>query len=88
MLYPPVNLYKYVGNDILKIINLTLTCQNRIEAITQKSIEHDNGFVKLVLQERTADGLGCRIHFWKPGTFDSNIHSHRWNMASLILAGG
>lgn len=70
------------------LINVVLEDPTQLESVASRSLEHDNGFCKIVLIERTADDFGCRIHHWKPGTSDSNIHSHRWNMKAFILNGG
>jgi hypothetical protein len=74
--------------EIKQLIIEALDQEHLLKAIANRSVEHDNGFLKVVLRERTIASHGFRIHYWKPGTFDSNIHSHRWNMASIILEGG
>jgi hypothetical protein len=78
---------RFVGSDVKTLILTALGDNAAIEAIVRDSVEHDNGFQKIVLQERGLGRIGCRIHAWHAGYADSNVHTHRWDMASFILDG-
>jgi len=58
----------------------------RLGIVARASYMHKNGFAKITLQE---DG-GCkiRLHHYPVGAkADENIHNHRWDLYSTILAG-
>lgn len=65
-----------------------------IAGIAARSYWHPNGFAKLILHP--GPGLRIRLHVWPavdaavPGVRlgESNPHSHRWEFASTVLAGG
>lgn len=48
---------------------------------------HPNGFTKVRLTALSDHGWAIRLHVWAEQSADNNIHSHRWNFASKILAG-
>jgi hypothetical protein len=56
-------------------------------AIAARSYVHDNGFSKIVLNQD--NGCSLRIHVWDPPDSAAlpNIHNHRWDYASVLLAG-
>lgn len=58
----------------------------RQRQVAAQSYAHPNGFIKIPLGQ-DEDGGALRLHFWGQNAAPSNIHSHRWNMASLILQG-
>jgi hypothetical protein len=78
---------KYI-NTLKELIEEVLKDTQKLDIVVSSSIEHDNGFYKIVLKERNNADCGYRLHYWKPNTYDSNIHSHRWHMQSIILDGG
>lgn len=62
--------------------------------IAADSTWHPNGFAKLNLHRHDAPHFRLRLHVW-PGEDlaptepeCSNIHNHRWDFASVVLAGG
>jgi hypothetical protein len=48
---------------------------------------HPNGFTKIRLASLYDYGWAVRLHVWAEQASDYDIHSHRWNFASRILAG-
>lgn len=54
---------------------------------------HPNGFIKFVLSEEPDLPFRLRLHVWSPGREqrrrqdEQNVHGHRWNFASAIVAG-
>lgn len=74
--------------ELDRLINSALSDPLIMQTVVEKSVEHDNGFLKIVLRERDGSNYGLRIHKWKPDASDSNIHTHRWSMISFILQGG
>lgn len=61
-----------------------------VAAVAARSYWHPNGFAKLVLHPGPA--LRIRLHVWPAADGvrlgESNPHSHRWEFASTVLAGG
>ncbi len=70
-----------------RLVETALNSTSFLNEIRNRSVEHENGFLKIVLKERSERSYGCRLHKWKSGYSDSDIHNHRWNMSSLILNG-
>ena len=58
-----------------------------LAAIAHRSYVHDNGFVKIVLDDSGASKY--RIHVYPAGRIFAaeNLHNHRWPFTSLILVG-
>lgn len=58
----------------------------RLGIVARASYMHKNGFAKITLQEE--DGCKIRLHHYPVGAkADENIHNHRWNLDSTVLAG-
>lgn len=56
-----------------------------LQQVSQRSYQHGNGFLKVVLLDR---GYKLRLHIWFAGQgCEENIHDHRWSFASHILTG-
>ena len=57
--------------------------------VAQRSYEHDNGFLKIVLHRGGGGGRpALRLHVWPAGHGDGgNVHNHCWNFTSVVLAG-
>jgi hypothetical protein len=57
-----------------------------VQRIAEASYRHDNGFTKVVLGHRKTARV--RFHVWSTTqTSESNVHNHRWDFASMVLAG-
>ncbi|MEJ2852824.1 MULTISPECIES: hypothetical protein [unclassified Saccharothrix] len=57
-----------------------------VRRVAEASYRHDNGFTKVVLGTR--DNARIRFHVWATArTSESNVHNHRWDFASMVLAG-
>jgi hypothetical protein len=59
--------------------------------VAGRSVWHPNGFAKIVLLSRPLYKI--RLHIWpnSPGSrigIRENIHNHRWDFATILLAGG
>ena len=48
---------------------------------------HRNGFTKVSLVRDRACGWNLRLHVWWAPARDAQVHDHRWDFASLVLAG-
>lgn len=88
MNYNSEYLQNWIKTEGKILIEKILSSESLLQEVASQSVEHDNGFEKIVLKHRDEKNFGIRIHNWRPGMSDSNIHSHRWNMASFILDGG
>lgn len=57
------------------------------------SYAHDNGFDKIVLFQDTNTKMKMRLHLWYPRIIAGtkrprqNVHNHRWDFSSAVLAG-
>lgn len=58
-----------------------------LQDLSRKSHFHDNGFLKLTLFETSDQAFRIRLHVWKNGAEDVNIHNHRYDFASLVVSG-
>ena len=66
--------------DLLQAILADEVC---LTEISQRSYQHGNGFLKVVLLNH---GYKLRLHIWFAGQpCEENIHDHRWSFSSLIL---
>lgn len=63
-----------------------------VAAMARRSYWHPNGFAKLVLHINGDPEFRIRLHVWPevdgPPLGESNPHSHRWDFASTVVAGG
>jgi hypothetical protein len=71
------------------LVDLVLTDDQAAEGIAEASLQHANGFQKIVL---AGGGPQIRLHIWQPRTPDQaavleNAHNHRWAFATAILVG-
>jgi hypothetical protein len=48
---------------------------------------HRNGFSKISLFRNSRVGWNLRLHIWWKPSRDVQIHDHRWDLSSLVLAG-
>lgn len=48
---------------------------------------HRNGFTKVSLIRDQDSGWNLRLHVWWEPARDAQVHDHRWDLASLVLAG-
>jgi hypothetical protein len=72
---------------LAQLLGLLLTDEAALAAIQRHSYYHHNGFRKLVLLQNASFKL--RLHLWEARReqHHENIHDHRWNFASCLLAG-
>lgn len=71
--------------DIQQLLLQLLANPEQLGQISQRSYQHGNGFLKVVLLDR---GYKLRLHIWFAGqSCEENIHDHRWSFASHILCG-
>ncbi|QFZ17071.1 hypothetical protein [Saccharothrix syringae] len=58
--------------------------------VPDRAYRHPNGFLKIVLVSNPEFQL--RLHVWRPAPEypapTENVHNHRWDFASAVLAGG
>lgn len=69
------------------LLEQLLLDEKALEEVQRNSYYHKNGFRKLVLL-KNAD-FKLRLHLWEANNEKphENIHDHRWNFASRLLAG-
>ncbi|MFC1436102.1 hypothetical protein ACEZDB_36255 [Streptacidiphilus sp. N1-3] len=61
-----------------------------LRRVVGQSVWHPNGFAKIVLLSQ--HNYRLRLHFWNrppgwPVALQENIHNHRWDFCTVILAG-
>ncbi|MGW6936463.1 hypothetical protein ACWGE0_40850 [Lentzea sp. NPDC054927] len=68
------------------LVERTLADKASVRRIAEISYRHDNGFTKLVVGATAQSRI--RFHIWSTSqTSESNVHNHRWDFASMVLAG-
>ncbi|MDQ9021828.1 hypothetical protein ACFODO_23425 [Acinetobacter sichuanensis] len=71
--------------QLIELLTAILADQATLQAVSARSYQHGNGFLKVVLLDR---GYKLRLHIWFAGqACEENIHDHRWSFSSLILTG-
>jgi len=69
-----------------EIITQLMNNTERLRIVARASYMHKNGFAKITLEEE--EGCKTRLHHYPVGAkADENIHNHRWDLDSTILAG-
>ncbi|MGM1064141.1 hypothetical protein [Saccharothrix sp. Mg75] len=67
-----------------------LLARRAAEEVPDQAYRHPNGFLKIVLLADPQFQL--RLHVWRPApeypAAAENVHNHRWDFASAVLAGG
>jgi hypothetical protein len=86
-----VALSQLAGADaVAELVSTVLSDETRLQAVASNSYRHTNGFLKIVLLASAEFKL--RLHLWMRSARDSrdrpeDIHNHRWDFATHILAG-
>ena len=71
--------------QLVELLTAILADQATLQAVSARSYQHGNGFLKVVLLDR---GYKLRLHIWFAGqACEENIHDHRWSFSSLVLTG-
>lgn len=71
--------------QVIDLLNAIIADPITLTAVSRRSYQHGNGFLKVVLLDR---GYKLRLHIWFAGqSCEENIHDHRWSFSSLILTG-
>jgi hypothetical protein len=82
------------GEGLRDLLGAIVHDPRRAEAVAARSYWHANDFAKLVLHDNDDPPFHLRLHVWADGLIPaprsagySNIHTHRWEFASVIVAG-
>jgi len=79
--------------DVLTLFDAYLSRDSLLDALVNRSYQHPNGFAKFVLYDGTALPFRLRLHVWPGNAWqrasqeEQNIHGHRWNFGSAVIAG-
>lgn len=76
------------SGDFAKLVKTTLEDSRAFSVTLPESIQHANGFYKIILLNRA--GYQLRLHVWHRSIqykLDENPHNHRWNFATRVLCG-
>jgi len=68
-------------------IHEAIKSQDFVDDNQMLGYRHPNGFAKIRLATLPDYGWVVRVHLWDHPAADSDIHCHRWNFASRVLAG-
>ncbi len=75
----------FSNTQMIELLEAILKDTSSLKQICQRSYQHGNGFLKVVLLDR---GYKLRLHIWFAGqSCEENIHDHRWSFSSLVLSG-
>ena len=74
-------------NSIINYLQKILNNPELLAVIASRSYIHDNGFIKIVLDD--SGPSKHRIHLYPAGGMFAaeNLHDHRWRFTSLVLVG-
>lgn len=76
---------QFKPQQLTQLLQGILQSPQLLQQVSQRSYQHGNGFLKVVLLDR---GYKLRLHIWFAGQgCEENIHDHRWSFASHILTG-
>lgn len=78
------------SNSFRAMLADILTNETRLREVASRSAWHPNGFAKIVLLSQPSYKL--RLHCWRnamssPTHVGENIHNHRWDFSTVLLAG-
>jgi hypothetical protein len=78
------------SGSLCELLRSILDHDEWFETTLSRSYIHPNGFAKIVLVAEA--GFHLRLHIWHPALgavhTAENIHSHRWDFASILVVGG
>jgi hypothetical protein len=79
--------------EVAALLTWCTSSSARWHHIWQRAYRHPNGFTKFVLYNASGSPFRLRLHVWT-GDHDQrtlqdeqNIHGHRWDFASAVIAG-
>ena len=80
------------GDNLIALLDEFLDETRQQPHDSNLSYFHDNGFDKIVLFNDPVTLMKMRLHIWHPTELDQprrrqNVHNHRWDYSSAILAG-
>lgn len=75
------------SGKVAAVVERVMHQPEELAAVASRSYAHPNGFRKLVVAA-SDDGTHLRVHHWSTGDPEpSNIHNHRWALASAVITG-
>jgi hypothetical protein len=75
------------SGEAAEVIDRVLYQPRELAAVVSRSYAHPNGFRKLAVAT-SDDGTRLRVHHWSTeDTEPSNVHNHRWSLASAVIVG-
>ncbi len=75
------------SGEVATVIDRILHRPEELAAVVSRSYAHPNGFRKLVVAA-PEDGTRLRVHHWPAEDIEpSNVHNHRWSLASAVIVG-
>ena len=79
------------GAQVAELLRSHLDSRCPTSARNARSNIHNNGFVKLALWRHPETQASIRVHVWQPHAGDRvpapSVHDHRWDFASMVIAG-
>src|SRR5580692_3858865 len=71
------------------LLELIRRDRSSLAELASCSYRHRNGFDKIVLGSAGSRGMKLVLHVWPLSDlpYHDHIHSHRWDFASVVLAG-
>jgi hypothetical protein len=87
---------KALADRPAEVADLLLSCMSetgRWRPIADRAYHHPNGFAKFVLYDPAGSLFNLRLHVWtgedahRQLQADQNVHGHRWDFGSVVIAG-
>jgi hypothetical protein len=78
---------------VLALLTDFVSDASRLSSLARRAYQHPNGFAKFVLHDSPDLPVRLRLHVWTGDSSqrikqdEQNIHGHRWNFASAVIAG-
>lgn len=78
--------------ELRSLIGQIIADDDALAEIAARSYYHANNFLKVVLLTSERNPWKLRLHVWHPqpnasGTITEDIHSHRWDFTTALVAG-
>lgn len=82
------DLRHYSEHELPTLLVSILASGPWLDEVAGRSYAHDNGFIKIVLEDDPEEDRSLRLHIWPAEAEpETNIHNHRWDFSSLVISG-
>jgi len=76
-----------ISKKIHKLVSQALESETVFQSLQESASIHENCFIKMPINVSLPGHLRLRIHFWIVPVDEQNIHDHRFDFSSTVVAG-